>query len=113
RTEPFSVDLAGSGGHVVVVGSPRTGKSTILRTLAAPLIWRYTPAQVQVHGIDRGGGLLGALTDAPQVGGIAGKLDREAVTRVVRQLRTEVEEREQEFRRAGYESMTEARGAGW
>jgi S-DNA-T family DNA segregation ATPase FtsK/SpoIIIE len=113
RTEPFSVDLAGSGGHMVVVGSPRTGKSTILRTLAASLIWRYTPTQVQFYGIDLGGGLLGALADAPHMGGVAGKLDREAVTRVVRQLRTEVEEREQAFRQAGHESMTTARGAGW
>ena len=112
RTEPFSLDLAGSGGHVVVVGSPRTGKSTLLRTLAASLIWRYTPAQVQFYGIDLGGGLLGALNDAPHVGGIAGKLDREAVTRVVRQLRTEVEDREQAFRQAGHESMTDARNAG-
>jgi S-DNA-T family DNA segregation ATPase FtsK/SpoIIIE len=97
---------------VVVVGSPRSGKSTLLRTLAASLIWRYTPAQVQFYGIDLGGGLLSALADAPHVGGIAGKLDREAVTRVVRQLRTEVEDREQAFRQAGHESMTEARGAG-
>ena len=43
RTEPFALDLAGSGGHLAVVGSPRTGKSTLLRTLAASLIWRHTP----------------------------------------------------------------------
>ena len=112
RAEPFALDLAGAGGHLVVVGSPRTGKSTLLRTLAASLIWRHTPAQVQLYGIDLGGGLLGALSGAPHVGGIAGKLDREAVTRVVRQLRTEVEDREQAFRQAGHESMTEARNAG-
>jgi S-DNA-T family DNA segregation ATPase FtsK/SpoIIIE len=112
RTEPFALDLAGAGGHLVVVGSPRTGKSTLLRTLAASLIWRHTPAQVQLYGIDLGGGLLGALAGAPHVGGIAGKLDREAVTRVVRQLRTEVEDREQAFRQAGHESMTDARNAG-
>ena len=103
---------SGSGGHLAVVGSPRTGKSTVLRTLAASLIWRHTPAQVQLYAIDLGGGLLSALGGAPHVGGIAGKLDREAVTRVVRQLRTEVEDREQAFREAGHESMSEARGAG-
>src|SRR4051794_29844473 len=105
RTEPFAIDLAGSGGHLAVVGSPRTGKSTVLRTLAAALIWRHTPAQVQIYGIDLGGGLLNALTGGPHVGGIAGKLEREAVTRVVRQLRTEVEDREQAFRDARHESM--------
>ena len=112
RTEPYELDLAGAGGHAAVVGSPRTGKSTLLRTLAASLIWRHTPAQVQIYGIDLGGGLLGALEGAPHVGGMTGKLQREAVTRVVRQLRTEVEDREQAFREAGLESMTEARNAG-
>ena len=95
-----------------MVGSPRTGKSTVLRTLAAALIWRHTPAQVQIYGIDLGGGLLNALAGGPHVGGVAGKLEREAVTRVVRQLRTEVEDREQAFREAGHESMTAARNAG-
>jgi S-DNA-T family DNA segregation ATPase FtsK/SpoIIIE len=112
RTEPFVLDLAGAGGHIAVVGSPRTGKSTLLRTLAAALIHRHTPAQVQLYGIDLGGGLLAALAGAPHVGGVAGKLDREAVTRVVRQLRAEVEEREQAFRQAGHETMTAARAAG-
>src|SRR4051794_17888091 len=112
RTEPFSIDLAGAGGHLAVVGSPRTGKSTVLRTLAAALIWRHTPAQVQIYGIDLGGGLLNALAGGPHVGGVAGKLEREAVTRVVRQLRTEVEDREQAFRDARHESMTQARNAG-
>ena len=112
RTEPFELDLAGAGGHAAVVGSPRTGKSTLLRTLAAALIWRHTPAQAQIYAIDLGGGLLNALTGAPHVGGVAGKLDKEAVTRVVRQLRTEVEDREQAFREAGHESMTAARNAG-
>jgi S-DNA-T family DNA segregation ATPase FtsK/SpoIIIE len=112
RTEPYVLDLAGSGGHMVVVGSPRTGKSTVLRTLAASLVWRHTPAQVQIYAIDLGGGLLGALEGAPHVGGVVGKLQREAVTRLVRQLRTEVEDREQAFREAGHESMTDARNAG-
>ena len=112
RTEPFALDLAGSGGHLVVVGSPRTGKSTLLRTLVASLIWRHTPAQAQIYAIDLGGGLLGVLAGAPHVGGVVGKLDREAVTRLVRQLRTEIEDREQAFRDAGEESMSHARNAG-
>jgi S-DNA-T family DNA segregation ATPase FtsK/SpoIIIE len=109
RTEPFQLDLTGAGGHVAVVGAPRTGKSTLLRTLAASLMLRHTPDRLQMYAIDLGGGLLGALEPAPHVGGVAGKLDREAIERVVRQLRAELEDREALFRERRWESMREAR----
>jgi DNA segregation ATPase FtsK/SpoIIIE, S-DNA-T family len=109
RTEPLAVDLSGAGGHLAVVGAPRTGKSTVLRTLAAALIHRHTPAEVRLYAIDLGGGLLGALQGAPHVGGVVGKLDREAVGRVVAQVRTEIEEREERFRALRLESMEQAR----
>jgi S-DNA-T family DNA segregation ATPase FtsK/SpoIIIE len=109
RTEPLALDLAGAGGHVAVVGAPRTGKSTVLRTLGAALVHRHTPAEARLYAIDLGGGLLGALHGAPHVGGVVGKLDREAVGRVVAQLRTEIEEREERFRALRLESMDQAR----
>ena len=111
RTEPLELDLTGAGGHVAVVGAPRTGKSTLLRTLAAALVLRHSPRRVQLYAIDLGGGLLGALEGAPHVGGVAGKLDREAIRRVVAQLREEVEDREALFRERGWEGMREARAA--
>jgi S-DNA-T family DNA segregation ATPase FtsK/SpoIIIE len=111
RTQPLALDLTGAGGHVAVVGAPRTGKSTLLRTLAASLILTRTPDRVRLYGIDLGGGLLGVLEDAPHVGGIAGKLDREAIERVVRQLRAEIEDREALFRERRWESMRDARAA--
>jgi S-DNA-T family DNA segregation ATPase FtsK/SpoIIIE len=111
RTEPFALDLAGAGGHVAVVGAPRTGKSTALRTLAAALMLRHSPARLRLYGIDLGGGLLSALSGAPHVGGIAGKLDREAIPRVVAQLRAEIEDREAVLRERGWEGMRDARAA--
>jgi S-DNA-T family DNA segregation ATPase FtsK/SpoIIIE len=111
RTEPLALDLTGAGGHVAIVGAPRTGKSTLLRTLAASLILHHTPDRLQLYAIDLGGGLLGVLAGAPHVGGVAGKLDREAIARLVRQLRGEIEDREALFRERRWESMRDARAA--
>ena len=61
RIEPHLLDLSGTGGHVAVVGAPRTGKSTLLRTILASAIRRYTPDQVRFYAVDLGGGGLFAL----------------------------------------------------
>jgi S-DNA-T family DNA segregation ATPase FtsK/SpoIIIE len=109
RVEPHVLDLSGSGGHVAVVGAPRTGKSTLLRTIMASAIHRYTPDQVRFYAVDLGGGGLAAFEAAPHVGGVAGKLDREAVERVVHQLRAEIEDREAAFARLRIESVAQIR----
>src|SRR3954469_19418541 len=111
RTEPFVLDLTGGGGHIAVVGAPRTGKSTALRTLATALILRHDPRRLQLYAIDLGGGALAPLAAAPHTGGVAGKLDREAIPRVIAQLATLIEEREARFRERGWESMNDAREA--
>jgi len=109
RTEPLRLDFAGRGGHLAVVGAPRTGKSTLLRTLIASLVWSHTPLEARFYCLDLGGGGLDALAAAPHVGGVAGRLEGEAVLRAVRQMRTELEEREEVFRRHGLDSIAHAR----
>ena len=109
RIEPHLLDLSGTGGHVAVVGAPRTGKSTLFRTIIASAVRRYTPDQVRFYAVDLGGGGLFALEGAPHVGGVTGKLDREAVERVVQQLRGEIEDREAALARLRVESMAQIR----
>ena len=41
---PAHGDLGGAGGHVAVVGGPRSGKSTLLRTIVASLSLTHDPA---------------------------------------------------------------------
>jgi S-DNA-T family DNA segregation ATPase FtsK/SpoIIIE len=110
RQEPLVLDFSGSGGHLAVVGAPRSGKSTVLRTLALALAREHTPAEVQLLGIDLGGGALRALETLPHCTAVAGKVDRELVRQVVRHLRTTIQEREAAFRRLGIDAMGEARG---
>ncbi|MFB6396575.1 type VII secretion protein EccCa [Polymorphospora lycopeni] len=83
RRDVLWLALDGAGGHVAVVGGPRSGRSTLLRTLVSGLALTHTPAQVQVYCLDFGGGTLAALRDLPHVGGVAGRLDPTAVRRTV------------------------------
>lgn len=81
RIEPLTLDLSGTAGHIAVVGGPRSGKSTTLRTLAAAL-QRSTP-DVRLLGLDLTGGLTGSLP--PQR--IASARTPERVERLLRHLR--------------------------
>ncbi len=110
RRDLLTLDLSGPGGHLAVVGAPQTGKSTLLRTLALALALSHTPAEVQLYGVDLGGGTLAVLEGLPHVGGVSGRHEPERVRRTVRQLAALLEEREALFRRLGVDSAEAMRG---
>jgi S-DNA-T family DNA segregation ATPase FtsK/SpoIIIE len=99
------LQLAGSAGHVAVVGGTLSGKSTVLRTLICGLALTHTPAEVQVYCLDFGGGALGTLRDLPHVGGVFGRLEAEGVRRTVGEMVTLLAERERRFAELGVDSM--------
>ena len=105
RQEPLVVDLAGAAGHLAIVGASQTGKSTLLRTLMAAFFLTHTPDEAQFFCIDYGGGALAALSGAPHVGTVAGRLDPERVRRVVSKVAAIVDERERRFLSAGIDSV--------
>ena len=76
RRDPLVVDMSGSAGHLAVVGAPRTGKTTVLKTLVTALAATHDPRRVQVYCIDFGGGGLSDLAELPHVGTVAGRLER-------------------------------------
>ncbi|MEV4826506.1 type VII secretion protein EccCa [Micromonospora sp. NPDC049274] len=102
-------DLSGTGGHVGIAGGPRSGKSTLLRTLICSLALTHSPAEVQFYCLDFGGGTLGSIGELPHVGGVAGRLDTERVTRTVREVTEMITSREQRFRDLGVENMSRYR----
>lgn len=68
RREVLRCDFSGPQGHAAVVGGPRSGKSTLLRTLVTSFALTHTPREVQFYCLDFGGGSLSALADLPHVG---------------------------------------------
>jgi S-DNA-T family DNA segregation ATPase FtsK/SpoIIIE len=103
--EPVLLDFSGVGGHLAVVGVPRSGKSTLLRSILTSFIVTHTPREVQLYGIDFGGGLLRIFDGAPHVGAICSKTERDKIRRVVRRMRQVLAERETLFSERSIDSM--------
>lgn len=97
RRDPLELDFAGAAGHLVVLGGPRSGKSTALRTIVAGLALTHTPREVQVYCLDFGGGSMAALQGLPHVGGVAGRQNTGAVRRTVAQVSSMLADRERRF----------------
>lgn len=105
RREVLYRDFSGAAGHLMVVGGPQSGKSTLLRTLIASFALTHTPREVQFYGLDFGGGGLASLADLPQVGGMAARLDPERVRRTVAEVAGVLAGREEFFRAHAIDSV--------
>jgi DNA segregation ATPase FtsK/SpoIIIE, S-DNA-T family len=98
-------DFSGAAGHMLVVGGPQSGKSTLLRTLVSAFALTHTPQEVQFYGLDFGGGGMSAIADLPHVGGVASRLDPEKVRRSVAEVLGILSRREEYFRANGIDSI--------
>lgn len=105
RRDPLVVELDGPAGNVAIVGAPRSGKSTALRTLLLALAERHAPTDVGFYCLDFGGGALSALRNLPHVGSMAGRADGDLCRRTVAVVASVVRKREAQFRRLGIDSM--------
>ncbi|MEU9700663.1 type VII secretion protein EccCa [Streptomyces sp. NPDC047981] len=103
--ELLTVDFSGAGGHFAVAGGPQSGKSTVLRTLITALALTHTPREVQFYCLDFGGGALLGLAGLPHVGGVAGRLDAEKISRTLAEVTTLLDRREVFFQEEGIDSM--------
>jgi S-DNA-T family DNA segregation ATPase FtsK/SpoIIIE len=109
RHDLLWADLSGAGGHAAVVGRPRSGKSTLLRTILASLALTHTPAEVQLYCVDLGGGALSGLAELPHVGRVAGRLEPDVVRRTVAELAALLERRERDFAARRIDSIADYR----
>lgn len=105
RREVLHLDFSGAAGHLMVVGGPRSGKSTLLRTLITSFALTHTPGEVQFYGVDFGGGGLASLADLPHVGAMAARLDPERVRRTVAEVAGVLAGREEFFRAHSIDSV--------
>ncbi|HEX5565422.1 MAG TPA: type VII secretion protein EccCa [Streptomyces sp.] len=105
RRDPLWCDFSGAAGHMLVIGGPQSGKSTLMRTLVTSFALTHTPEEVQFYGLDFGGGGLSAVSDLPHVGGVASRLDPERIRRTVAEVAGILNHREEYFRARGIDSI--------
>lgn len=105
RRDRLVVSLGGAAGHVAIVGSPLSGKSTLARSLVSALALTGTPQELQFYVLDFGGGSFTAMQRHPHVAGVATRTEPEAVRRTVAEVESIIDAREQFFRRNGIDSI--------
>lgn len=105
RRGALVMDLAGATGHVALVGGPRSGRSTALRSLVASLALTRTPREVQFFFLDFGGGSFGALAGLPHVAGSATRSEPDVVRRITAEVTGILDRRELLFASHGIDSI--------
>ncbi|MET8156187.1 FtsK/SpoIIIE domain-containing protein [Sphaerisporangium sp. NPDC005289] len=107
---PLVLDPA-HGGHLLIAGTARTGRSTALRTLAGAIAAHASPHDLHLHAVDCGSGSLLPLVALPHCGAVVTRDQLDRVERLLTRLREEVGRRQQLLAEAGYASLAEARAA--
>uniref|UniRef100_UPI002028D5E6 type VII secretion protein EccCa n=1 Tax=Actinotalea sp. C106 TaxID=2908644 RepID=UPI002028D5E6 len=105
RRENLTLSLGGAGGHVAIVGGPRTGKSTAARSVVTGLALTRTPLEVQFYVLDFGGGTFSPFTQLAHVAGIASRAEPDVVRRIVAEIDGIIDARELYFRTHGIDSI--------
>ena len=106
RRDVMVADFAGGSGHLAIVGGPRSGKSTALRTLIVAAAATHAPEQVRFYCLDLGG-VLAELADLPHVVAVAGRRDVDRVRRTVLEVAALAGRRALLFGELGIASMGE------
>ncbi|MFI5914323.1 type VII secretion protein EccCb [Dactylosporangium sp. NPDC051541] len=107
RRDVLLLPLDGGGGNVAIVGSPQSGKSTLVRSLLLSLAMLRTPYETQFFCLDFGGGGLQSLDGLPHVSGVARRHEVEKVRRTVAEVNAVLDEREVRFARLKIDSMAD------
>ncbi len=93
---PRMLDLESDGPHLLVAGTTGSGKSELLRSLAAGLALSFPPDRINLLFFDfKGGSGLGPLTGLPHCVGLLTDLSRDELDRSLISLRAEIRRREE------------------
>ncbi|MCB0918849.1 MAG: FHA domain-containing protein [Actinobacteria bacterium] len=107
---PYSLDVCGAG-NVGVFGTSRSGKTTLLRTIAHQYADGFSTEDVSMYCLDYASRGLAALADLPHVGGVLSAEQREETDRLFTMLAGWIRDRKRLIGANGVGGFTELRQA--
>ena len=108
NTAHFAPDQQGS---MLVMGASGSGKTVLLRTLASSAAMSRSSTTTHIYGLDFAGRGLEMLGDLPHVGTIVLGHDNERVVRLLRDLRSWIDDRSDRFSAMRAGSLPEYRSS--
>ena len=105
---PWGLDLD-RGGHLLVAGGSRSGRTTVLRTLAGSVATRYGADDVHLFGLDGANGGLLTMARLPHTGAVVARDELARADRLLTRLLAEVVRRQELFGRCAVTSVAEQR----
>ncbi|MBO3748307.1 cell division protein FtsK [Streptosporangiaceae bacterium NEAU-GS5] len=107
-TEVFDVT---GGGHLLVCGAARSGRSSVLRAVAGAAGRHADPRDVHVYGVDCGNNALLPLVGLPHTGAVVGRDSPDRLSRFTERLLAEISHRQQTLAAQGFADVSEQRAA--
>lgn len=101
---PLIIDFVREG-HVVVIGSPSSGKTTLLKTLVVSLALSNSPEDVWFYLLDFGGRTLNVFEGMPHTGAVIKPEEEEKLKNFSRMVSKELENRKRLFAELGTASV--------
>ncbi|QCX28301.1 FtsK/SpoIIIE domain-containing protein [Nocardioides jishulii] len=101
----------GRSGSLYVIGGPRSGRSTALRTLAGALADKVPVSDLNIYGLDCGNGALLGLQALAHTGAVVTRSQTSRASRLLDKITEVVEERQTTMGRAGVSDLAELRAS--
>jgi S-DNA-T family DNA segregation ATPase FtsK/SpoIIIE len=107
--QPMCFDLE-TQGHLLIAGSPRSGRTTAVRSLTGLLAEQTSAQDLHIYAIDAGGG-LGSLAELPHCGAVVGGHEPDRARRLLAMLGAELSVRQALLTAGGFGSISELRSS--
>ena len=92
-------------GHMLVYGSPSSGKTMLIKTIIMSLAMKYDPEYVHFYILDFGTRTLGVFNQLPHLGDIIFPEDEQKLSKLISWLLSQLDERKHKFSQLGISNL--------